>query len=253
MKKILFGLFSLLLIFGLFSCSLSFEEVEEEISDEGYMTYAEFKAAEVGAEVKIAGYIQYAEDWWDNKQTIYVIDKEGNGYFLYEVPVSELESAFVIVGSKVHVTGKKAEWKDQVEVVDITDLQIYGNDNYTHTPVDVTATLTNANAKADFANQLVKIRATLGNRGTEEAPLPYTIEWDNSADYGNKDIYINFSTALDNFTIIGRRYFGGTGEGSIYKTLSQLTANDIGQTFTITFFVYMYDGQVQGRIIDIQR
>ena len=44
------------------------------------MTYAEYEAAELNAEVVIEAYVQATQSWWDNKITVYAQDENG-GYF----------------------------------------------------------------------------------------------------------------------------------------------------------------------------
>ena len=71
---------------------------------EGVMTYAEYDAAEMDAEVVIETYVQATQSWWDNKITVYTQDEDG-AYFLYEMACSEEDAAKLVPGAKIKVTG----------------------------------------------------------------------------------------------------------------------------------------------------
>ena len=80
---------------------------------EGVMTYEEFMNASVGGPVVIEAYVQAHQAWWDDngqgKVTVYLQDADG-GYFAYEVKATEEEAKALKPGTKVKVTGTKAEW-----------------------------------------------------------------------------------------------------------------------------------------------
>ena len=243
MKKLIISLFMILCLFGLFSCG----EQEEQPKSE-YMTYQEFKAAQVGDEVKVEAYVQGFESWWGNKQTFYLADKEGNGYMFYETPVSEEESKTIKVGTKLSVKGLKSEWAKQVEVTDMTEVKIDNNDTFVASAKDLTNLLTNANAASDYAGQLIKVTGTIVGRG-DDKNLASTLGHDNSGEYGKTDLYVTITTPKDTFNFTVRRYLGGTAEGSVYHTLANWGSDMIGREVELTAFVYMYDQECQARII----
>ena len=114
MKKVLAFLLTLSLIFAFASCS-----EKPEVKSEGVMTYEEYVAAAIDAPVVIEAYVQAKQSWWDNKATIYTQDKEG-AYFIYEMACSEEDYAKLTVGTKIKVTGHKAEWAGEIEITDAT-------------------------------------------------------------------------------------------------------------------------------------
>ena len=81
------------------------------------MSYADFAAAEVDAEVAVECYVQDKQGWWDNKVTVYVADEDG-AYFLYNMACSEEDNEKLVPGQKILVKGFKAEWSGEVEIVD---------------------------------------------------------------------------------------------------------------------------------------
>ncbi|MDO5703390.1 MAG: hypothetical protein Q4G47_08565, partial [Lachnospiraceae bacterium] len=84
---------------------------------EGVMTYEEFAAAETDSEVVIETYVQAKQAWWDNTATVYTQDEDG-GYFIYGMECSEEDYDKLVEGQKIKVTGYKAEWSGEVEIVD---------------------------------------------------------------------------------------------------------------------------------------
>ena len=82
----------------------------------GVMTYAEYDAATLDSAVTIEAYVQAKQSWWNNKGTFYTQDKDGGAYFLYEMPCSEEEYNKLVPGTKIKVSGYKAEWSGEVEI-----------------------------------------------------------------------------------------------------------------------------------------
>ena len=80
MKKIVAMLMALLMLGCCTACAEEAPAVEAK--SEGVMTYAEYAAAALDAEVVIECYVQATQSWWDNKITVYAADQEG-AYFLY--------------------------------------------------------------------------------------------------------------------------------------------------------------------------
>ncbi|MBR2454168.1 MAG: hypothetical protein IKB35_04105, partial [Clostridia bacterium] len=111
MKRIVLLVLASLMVLSLVACGAK-EDINAK--SEGVMTYAEYAAAALDSEVVIETYIQGKQSWWDNKGTFYTQDGQG-GYFLYEMPCTEEEYNKLTVGTKVKITGKKAEWAGEVE------------------------------------------------------------------------------------------------------------------------------------------
>ena len=68
-------------------------------------------------------YVQAKQSWWEDKATIYTQDKDG-AYFIYNMPCSEEEYEKLVPGTKIKVTGYKAEWSGEIEVADVESFEI---------------------------------------------------------------------------------------------------------------------------------
>ena len=86
MKKLVAVLMLFVLAFSLVSCGA----VDPDAKSEGTMTYAEYSAAEIDANVVIEGFVQGKQSWWNNKGTFYLQDGTG-AYFVYELACTEEE------------------------------------------------------------------------------------------------------------------------------------------------------------------
>ena len=86
------------------------------------MTHEEYLAADVDAEVVIETYVQAKQSWWEDKATVYTQDQDG-AYFIYNMACSEEEYEKLAPGTKIKVTGYKAEWSGEIEVADVEYLR----------------------------------------------------------------------------------------------------------------------------------
>ena len=102
------------------------------------MTYAEYDAAALDTQVVIEAYVQAKQSWWENQATVYAQDKDG-AYYLYNMACSEEDYAKLTTGTKIKVTGYKAEWSGEVEIIDATFEIMDGN--YVASATDVTSLL----------------------------------------------------------------------------------------------------------------
>ena len=114
MKKFLAVLMILCMAVSLFACAEKFDPAKKS---EGVMTYAEYDAAAMDAEVVIEAYVQATQSWWDNKITAYLQDPDG-AYFCYEMACSEADAAKLTKGTKIKVTGTKGAWAGEIEIMD---------------------------------------------------------------------------------------------------------------------------------------
>ena len=111
---------------------------DPSVKSEGVMTYAEYAAAELDTQVVVETYVQAKQSWWEDKATVYTQDMDG-GYFLYNMACSEEDYAKLTPGTKIKVTGYKAEWSGEVEIIDATFEIEEGS--YVAPALDVTALL----------------------------------------------------------------------------------------------------------------
>ena len=86
---------------------------------EGVMTHEDYVAAELETEVTVETYVQAKQGWWENNgvgnATIYTQAEDG-AYFLYNLPMSQEDYEKLVPGTKIRVTGYKAEWSGEVEI-----------------------------------------------------------------------------------------------------------------------------------------
>ena len=224
MKKFVAMLLAALM---LLACTAIAEEapvVEIEAKSEGVMTYAEYAAAEMDAEVVIECYVQATQSWWDNKITVYAADQEG-AYFLYEMACSQEDAAKLVPGAKIKVTGYKGAWADEVEVMDATFVFVDGGINYIAEPVDLTAVL-GTDELINFQNQLAIFKGM-----TVKA-----IEFKNGEP--GDDIYVTLTLGEAEYSFCVERYLTGP-DTEVYAAVSALKAGDV---IDVTGFVYWYYG-----------
>ena len=190
---------------------------------EGVMTYAEYDAAEMDAEVVIETYVQATQSWWDNKITVYTQDEDG-AYFLYEMACSEEDAAKLVPGAKIKVTGYKGAWAGEVEVMDAT-FEFVEGDAFVAEPMDATALL--------GTEELIK------HQNKKVAFRGLTIE---AIEYKNgepgDDIYVTVSLNGQSYSFCVERYLTGP-ETEVYAAVGELKAGDV---VDVEGFLYWYEG-----------
>ena len=191
------------------------------------MTYAEYAAAEMDAEVVIEAYVQGKQSWWDNKVTAYLQDEDG-AYFCYEMACSEEDFAKLTQGTKVRVNGYKAEWSGEVEIVDATFEILDGN--YVAPATDVTDLLANAEELVKKQNMFVAF-----NGMTVESTALY--KWDGSGSEGD-DLYFNVSLNGNTYTFTVESYLTGK-DTEVYQAVKNLKVGDV---VDMEGFLYWYNG-----------
>ncbi len=195
------------------------------VENEKVLTYAEFMAAEVGAVVTVETYVQAHQNWWENKISIYGQDRDG-GIFLYEMPCSEELASKLAVGTKIRVTGEKAEFHGEIEIMNATKMEIVeGGDTYIAEAQDLTDILANEaelikkqNVKALFKGLTIeKIEYRNGEPGD--------------------DIYVTVKQGENTFDFCVEVYLTGV-ETDVYKAFADLK---VGDKVDIECFVYWWD------------
>ena len=189
---------------------------------EGVMTHADYVAAAIDSEVVVETYVQNKQSWWNNKGTFYCQSEDG-AYFLYEMACSEEEYAKLVPGTKIKVTGYKAEWSGEVEIVDASYEILEGS--YIAEAKDVTALLGTEELIA-HQNEFVAFKGM-----TIEA-----IEYKNGQP--GDDIYVTVSKDGQNYSFCVEVYLTGT-ETDVYKAVGELKAGDV---VDIEGYLYWYEG-----------
>ena len=191
---------------------------------EGVMTYAEYDAAEMDAEVVIETYVQATQSWWDNKITAYTQDEDG-AYFLYEMACTEEDAAKLVPGTKIKVTGYKGAWAGEIEVMDATFEFVEGGETFVAEPMDATALL--------GTDELIK------HQNKKVCFKGLTVE---GIEYKNgepgDDIYVTVSLNGASYGFCVERYLTGP-ETDVYAAVGELKAGDV---IDVEGFLYWYEG-----------
>ena len=227
MKKILALVLAALMLVACVACGTTTDDTTapvENNDDVKVMTYAEYDAAELETPVVIEAYVQATQSWWDNKITVYTQDKDG-AYFIYEMACSEEDSAKLVPGTKIRVTGYKGAWAGEVEVMDPTFEFVDGADTYIAEALDVTALL-GTDELIKHQNKFVTFKGL-----TLKA-----VEYKNGEP--GDDIYVTVSKDDADYSFCVERYLTGP-ETDVYKAFADL---EIGATIDVDGFLYWYEG-----------
>ncbi len=199
-------------------------EVESSVADTEVMTYAEYLAAEVGTEVTVETYVQANQSWWNDSIVLYCQSEEG-GIFVYNLACSEEDSKKLVPGTKICVTGSKAEYDGEVEIMDATFTFVEDGDTYVAEATDLTDKL-GTDELIDHMNKLVSFK------GLTFKSLSY------KNDEPGDDIYVVFTYGDADYNFCVEVYL--TGEDSeVYTTVGELKAGD---TVDVEGFLYWYQG-----------
>ena len=234
MKKLTTLLLTLTLALACVGCGSKAEEAE--VKSEGVMTYEEYMAAELETEVVIEAYVQAKQSWWEDKATVYAQDKEG-AYFMYDMACSEEDYEKLEVGTKIKVTGYKAEWAGEIEIIDATFEIVEGN--YVAEAEDVTKLL-NSDELINHQNKFVSFKGmTVEAAGQDEAgnDVAFLYSWDGSGQEGD-DLYFNASIDGITYTFTIESYLCDSST-EVYNAVKNLS---IGDTIDMEGFLYWYEG-----------
>lgn len=204
-----------------------------EAKSEGVMTYDEYIAAAVDDPVVIETYVQAKQGWWDNKATVYTQDKDG-AYFLYNMACSEEDYAKLTEGTKIRVTGFRAEWSGEIEVAEGATFEILDG-NYVAEAVDVTDKLASEDL-IKFQNQKVSFK-DMKVEAANDAGDAFMYKWDGSGAQGD-DLYFKVSVGDKTYTFTVESYLCGK-DTDVYKAVEALK---VGDTVDMEGFLYWYEG-----------
>ena len=213
----------------------STESTGAEEKGEGVMTYAEYAAAALDSEVTIEAFVQAKQSWWEDKATVYAQDADG-AYFLYNMACSEEDYEKLVEGQKIKVTGYKAEWSGEVEIIDATFEVLDGN--WIAEPEDVTALLgkdeliDHQNKKVSFTGMTVEPK-----KDADGNDVAFLYSWDGSGSQGD-DLYFDVSKDGATYTFTVESYLCGA-DTDVYKAVEGLS---VGDTIDMEGFLYWYEG-----------
>ena len=224
MKKILAILLALVFVL----CSAAMAEV---------ITHADYVAAELDTEVTVETYVQAKQSWWENQATVYAQSEDG-AYYLYNMACAEEDFDKLVPGAKIRVTGYKAEWAGEVEIVDAT-FELIEGEAFIAEPLDVTALLgteeliAHQNEKVAFKGMTV----VAAGKDADGNDVPFLYNWDGSGQDGN-DLYFNVSLNDQVYTFTVESYLTGAGT-EVYEAVKAL---NIGDVIDMEGFLYWYEG-----------
>lgn len=233
MKKFLVLSLSLALVLGFAGCGT---KDNGDAKSEGVMTYAEYDAAALDSQVVIEAYVQAKQAWWEDKATIYTQDKDG-AYFVYNMACSEEDYKKLTQGTKIKVTGYKAEWSGEVEIIDGTFEIMDGN--YVAPVTDVTSLLGTEDL-IKHQNKFVSFKGmTVEPAGKDAAgnDVAFLYNWDGSGEDGN-DLYFNVSLNGNTYTFTVESYLCDNTT-DVYAAVKNLK---IGDKIDMKGFLYWYEG-----------
>ena len=213
------------------------EAVAEDVKSEGVMTYEEYVAADVDTEVVVETYVQAKQSWWEDKATFYTQDKDG-AYFIYNMPCSEEDYEKLVPGTKIKVTGYKAEWSGEIEVADVSSFEIEDGE-YIAEPLDVTDLL-GKDELIDHQNELVSFKGMTVEAAGQDADgndVAYLYNYDGSGSEGD-DLYFNVSLNGETYTFTVESYLCDK-DSDVYKAVEAL---NIGDKIDMEGFLYWYEG-----------
>lgn len=245
MKKFLTLLLALVMALSIVGCGKTEDQTDDkDTPDEGgdaavtVMTHAEFDAAAVDSPVTVETYIQARQGWWEKDgvgvATFYTQADDG-AYFLYNMPCTKEDyDAVLVEGTKIRVSGYKAEWSGEVEIIDAT-CEVLDGDTKTYEALDVTSLLgtdeliAHQNEKVSFKGMTVA--------ASNDAGAPFLYNWDGSGSEGD-DLYFNVTLNDTIYTFVVESYLCGPGT-DVYEAVKGL---NVGDVVDMEGFLYWYNG-----------
>ena len=210
---------------------------DTDAKSEGVMTYDEYIAAALDSEVVIETYVQAKQSWWENKATVYTQDKDG-AYFIYNMTCSEEDYAKLTQGTKIKVTGYKAEWAGEIELAEGATFEIEDG-NYVAAAEDVTSLL-GTDELINHQNEFVAFKGmTVEAAGQDESgnDVAFLYSWDGSGQEGD-DLYFNVSLDGNVYTFTVESYLCDSST-EVYAAVKNL---NIGDKIDMEGFLYWYEG-----------
>ncbi len=202
------------------------------------MTYEEYMAAALDAEVVIEAYVQATQGWWDNAIVVYAQDADG-AYFIYNMVCSEEDAAKLVPGTKIRVKGYKTEFNGEVEVAAGATFEIIEDATpFIAEPKDVTALLGTEDLIKDM-NKFVSFKGltVAAKKAADGTDVAFFYDWDGSGTQG-KDLYFDVTDGTNTYSFTVESYLCGA-ETDVYKAVEALK---IGDKIDCEGFLYWYNG-----------
>ena len=215
------------------------EAAEEPAAEVAVMSYDEYMAAATDEAVAIEAYVQAKQSYYAEQgtATVYLQDQDG-GYFAYDMACTQEEYDQMTEGTKIRVSGYKAEWSGEIEIMDGKLEEIIADDTFVAEPLDVTAMLgtdelaAHQNEKVVFTG--LTVAASTDANGNEAA---FLYNYDGSGADGD-DLYFNVDYNGATYTFTVESYLCDNTT-DVYNAVEAL---EIGQTIDCEGFLYWYEG-----------
>ena len=224
MKKLVALLMALAMVFTMVSCK-----------KDNVLSYEEYAETELDEEVVVEGYVQDTHGWWEAKLTLYLQDEDG-AYFVYDMECSEEDAAKMVPGTKIRVTGYKAEWAGEVEIIEGKFEFVDSDEEFVAEAMDVTELL-GSEELIDHQNKFVSFKGLTVEAAAEGSEEAYLYSWDGSGSEGD-DLYFNVSLngEVYSFTVESYQCDSST---DVYKAVKSLKVGDV---IDVEGFLYWYEG-----------
>ena len=233
MKKVLAIVLAVAAVFMLFGCS---KKDDADVKGEGVMTHAEYIAAALESKVVIEAYVQAKQSWWEDKATVYAQDKDG-AYFIYNMACSEADYAKLTVGTKIKVTGYKAEWSGEIEIIDAT-FEIESG-NYVAKAFDATSIIADSDALLAHQNEFVSFKGLTVEASTDADgnEVAFLYRYNGTGTEGD-DLYFKVSIDGKTYSFTVESYLCDK-DSDVYKAVKTL---NIGDKIDVEGFLYWFEG-----------
>ena len=224
MKKLVALLMALAMVFTMVSCK-----------KDNVLSYEEYAETELDEEVVVEGYVQDTHGWWEDKLTLYLQDEDG-AYFVYDMECSEEDAAKMVPGTKIRVTGYKAEWAGEVEIIEGKFEFVDSDEEFVAEAMDVTELL-GSEELIDHQNKFVSFKGLTVEAAAEGSEEAYLYSWDGSGSEGD-DLYFNVSLNGEVYSFTVESYHCDSST-DVYKAVKSLKVGDV---IDVEGFLYWYEG-----------
>ena len=212
-------------------------KIEEGEASQG-MSFLDYMAAELEAEVTVDSYVQLsAYDAEKGVISFFMEDPAGGRYYVYQMPVTEEEASKITEGAHLLVSGYKREWSGEVEILEAKFQLLEGQ--YKSEAEELTLLLGEEELLPLLMNGRMSVRAAIvcGSPDAEEALQPFLYKWNGSGEEGD-DIYFNLliNGKVYTFVVESSEF---DAESDLYKAVQKLKLGDV---IDVEAFLYWYEG-----------
>lgn len=203
---------------------------------EGVMTYAQYAEAAVDDEVIIEAYVQakQAYNTENGQASLYLADEDG-AYFVYGMNCTKEDYDLFTVGTKLCISGYKAEWSGEVEIADAVYELMEGS--YVAKTTDVTA-FWDKEELIDYQNRAVSfsgITVTSSGKDADGNDVAFLYNWDGSGKEGD-DLYFNVALNGKEVSFVVESSLCDK-DSDVYKAVKELKVGDV---IDVEGFLYWY-------------